>query len=217
MTPALQVQCFTCHRGVTQPRTLQDVLSQAYQAGGIDSTLAAYHGLRREYHGRAVYDFGEVALVDVAGQVAAAGSLAHAERLLDLNVQMNPGSDFARTQFVATALTAAFVERGIEAGHTRHADLKARFALPRLAEPLLNVIGYGLLRRSRHAEAIAVFELNVAEYPQSSNTHDSLGEALAASGDIERAIRSYERALELDPQNAATSGKLRELRRRRGA
>jgi len=217
VTPALQVQCFTCHRGVTQPRTLQDVLNQAYRAGGIDSTLAAYHALRRQYHGRAVYDFGEVALIDVANPIAAAGDLTGAEQLLELNVRMNPESGFARLRFMTIALLRSFIERGAESGRARYADLKTEFGGQSLPEPLLNAVGYDLLRRSQTAAAIAAFELNVAEYPQSSNTHDSLGEALATSGAIERAIRSYERALQLDPQNVATAEKLRELRRRRGA
>jgi predicted negative regulator of RcsB-dependent stress response len=35
------------------------------------------------------------------------------------------------------------------------------------------------------------------EFPDSSNAHDSLGEALALQGDTSGAVRSYRRALEL--------------------
>jgi tetratricopeptide (TPR) repeat protein len=214
-SPAIQVQCFTCHRGATQPRTLQEVLTHAYQAGGIDSTVAAYDALRRRYYGRAVYDFGEVALIDVANPIAAAGNLAGAERLLELNVRMNAESEFARTRFMTIALLRSFVDGSPESGRKRYAELKSGAGGRGLPEPILNAVGYDLLRRSRHAEAIAAFELNVAEYPQSANTHDSLGDALAASGDTARAIASYERALELNPRSTATAGKLQELRRRR--
>lgn len=69
-------------------------------------------------------------------------------------------------------------------------------------EAQLNVLGYQLLQRGMVAEAIAVFELNVEVFPESSNPYDSLGEAYLAAGDRARAIASYRRSLELDPGNA---------------
>jgi tetratricopeptide (TPR) repeat protein len=48
-------------------------------------------------------------------------------------------------------------------------------------------------------EAIEVFKLNIEVYPESANPYDSLGEAYVASGDKELAIKSYERALVVDP------------------
>jgi cytochrome c-type biogenesis protein CcmH/NrfG len=62
------------------------------------------------------------------------------------------------------------------------------------------------------AEAVAVLRINTTAYPRSSNAHDSLGEALAAIGDVPEAIRSYERAVELDPANANAIARLRALR-----
>jgi len=58
-------------------------------------------------------------------------------------------------------------------------------------------VGYSLLRRGQNDEAIAVFRIGTDRYPDAVNTHDSLGEALAATGKTEEAIASYSRALQL--------------------
>jgi tetratricopeptide (TPR) repeat protein len=68
-------------------------------------------------------------------------------------------------------------------------------------EEMINSLGYQLLDRSDPAAAAAVLSLNVDRYPESANAHDSLGEALAASGDRAAAIDHYRESLRLDPSN----------------
>ncbi|MGH7467302.1 MAG: c-type cytochrome [Longimicrobiales bacterium] len=212
--PPVRVECFTCHRGIRRPRALQEMLTLAYQAAGADSAVSAYHGLRSRYYGRAIYDFTEVALADLADIAMRAGRAADAERFHELNVQHNPASQFARLNLVRVALTRAFAELGADSGAVRYAALKARFGGTAFPEPLLNDVGYAVLRRNVSV-AVRVFRLNVSEYPQASNVYDSLGEALAANGEIAEAIRNYERSLQLDPGNTNAREKLTELRRRR--
>ena len=43
-------------------------------------------------------------------------------------------------------------------------------------------------------EAIAIFQRNVKEHPQSWNTYDSLAEALALKGDKSAAVENYTQA-----------------------
>lgn len=93
--PPVRVTCATCHRGLRVPRPLQDQLVLAWQAGGIDTALAAYGALRERYYGRAAYDFGEVALVDAANAVERAGATADGVSLLRRNTEEHPGSAFA--------------------------------------------------------------------------------------------------------------------------
>ena len=69
-----------------------------------------------------------------------------------------------------------------------------------VAESELNTFGYQLLRRRQVNEAIEVLKLNVEAYPQSANVYDSLGEAYMFSGNKEKAIESYQRALAIDPK-----------------
>ena len=68
-------------------------------------------------------------------------------------------------------------------------------------EEEFNAYGYVFLGRQEVADAIRLFEINVELFPQSGNGHDSLGEALAASGDVESALASYRRSLELNPES----------------
>ena len=65
----------------------------------------------------------------------------------------------------------------------------------------LNGLGYEYLQAGDAEMAVAIFTLNVEAYPDESNQHDSLGEALMVAGDIDGAIASYERSLELDADN----------------
>jgi hypothetical protein len=81
----------------------------------------------------------------------------------------------------------------------------------------LNELGYELLRRGRHGHAIVVMRLNAADHPRSSNAFDSLGEAYMEAGMREEAIRSYERAVALDPANENAIQVLEKLRSSRRA
>jgi len=81
-----------------------------------------------------------------------------------------------------------------------------------LKEEQVNRVGYWLLTRKKLPEAIAVFEMNVADFPDSWNVHDSLGEACAAAGQRERAIASYEKSLRLNPANTNGAEQLRKLK-----
>ncbi len=69
-------------------------------------------------------------------------------------------------------------------------------------EPHLNRVGYEHLRAGRTADAIAVFRLNVALFPRSSNAYDSLGEGYMEHGDTTLAIANYRRSLLINPDNA---------------
>jgi CubicO group peptidase (beta-lactamase class C family) len=64
----------------------------------------------------------------------------------------------------------------------------------RAEEATANQVGYNLLA-DRPAEAILVFRLVATVFPESSNAHDSLGEAYMRTGDKQNAIAEYEKAL----------------------
>src|SRR5262245_5510500 len=79
-------------------------------------------------------------------------------------------------------------------------------------ENQMNRIGYDLLSAKRVKDAIEVFKQNVADYPQSANSYDSLGEAYMVNGDRELAIKNYERSVELAPDNTNGVEMLKKLR-----
>ena len=67
------------------------------------------------------------------------------------------------------------------------------------SEAAMNRFGYTLLGSKRIADAIEVFKLNAEAYPRSANVHDSLGDGYEAAGQKDEAIKSFERALAIDP------------------
>ena len=74
-------------------------------------------------------------------------------------------------------------------------------AAPAIAENRLNRLGYQYLSQNQPEDALAVFRLYVALYPDSANAHDSLGEALMTAGHLDAAIASYRKSIELNPAN----------------
>jgi hypothetical protein len=70
-------------------------------------------------------------------------------------------------------------------------------AMKMAGEADVNVLAYQLLADKKNTEALDLFRKNVKDHPDSWNAHDSLGEALATTGDKKGAVASYERALAL--------------------
>jgi tetratricopeptide (TPR) repeat protein len=81
-------------------------------------------------------------------------------------------------------------------------ELRAR-SMKLATEVDINLYGYQLLQQDKTDEAIAIFRKNVKDHPDSWNTYDSLGEALAKKGDKKGAIQNYSKALGMvtDPAN----------------
>ena len=83
---------------------------------------------------------------------------------------------------------------------------------PALNEAQINRLGYWLLNKRKVDEAIELFKMNTEDYPASANAYDSLGEAYKIKGDKEQAIRSYQKSVELNPDNKNGVEALKRLR-----
>lgn len=90
--PHVEVTCRTCHRGVERPVPLSTLVIQATLAGGADSGLGLYRGLREKYYGRDAYDFGESSLNVAAFRVAREQKYDAALTILDFNATLFPNS-----------------------------------------------------------------------------------------------------------------------------
>jgi tetratricopeptide (TPR) repeat protein len=112
---------------------------------------------------------------------------------------------------VSEALLPIIAERGIEAALQSYRTLKQSTDYY-VSESQFNALGSQLLGMKKVREAIEIFKLNVESYPQSANVYDSLGEAYMMNGDKELAIRSYQKAVELNPQNTNAVEMLKKLR-----
>lgn len=78
----------------------------------------------------------------------------------------------------------------------------------------LVMMGYGHLQKDETDQAIEIFKKAVNCFPDSFNTHDSLGEAYAKKGLIRKAIESYRKSIELNPDNANGIEMLEQLKKR---
>jgi tetratricopeptide (TPR) repeat protein len=112
---------------------------------------------------------------------------------------------------VAEALLPIITEKGIESALQSYRALKQSNDYY-VSESQLNALGYRLLGMKKVREAIEIYKLNVEAYPQTANVYDSLGEAYMTNGDKELAIRNYQRAVELNPQNTNAIEMLKKLR-----
>jgi hypothetical protein len=90
--PPVQVQCVTCHRGLSKPATLGGILASTIERAGVDSAVAQYRALRQSDALSGRYDFSEQTVTELAQQRAVAGKTDEALALLQLNQEFYPSS-----------------------------------------------------------------------------------------------------------------------------
>jgi len=91
-TQGLAVSCRTCHRGLSKPVPLSQIVADAAIASGADSALRAYRALKQRYAGSDAYDFREVSLNTAAFRVGRANKTEDALAILDFNETLFPNS-----------------------------------------------------------------------------------------------------------------------------
>lgn len=93
--------------------------------------------------------------------------------------------------------------QGLPAAEKHFAELSQRLGWPMpVPESVINALGYDALGKRNFVEAIALFERNVAAFPNSANAHDSLADAYDEAGRLGDAAASARRGATL----AATYG-----------
>jgi D-alanyl-D-alanine-carboxypeptidase/D-alanyl-D-alanine-endopeptidase len=104
---------------------------------------------------------------------------------------------------------------GIEAALEKFREIKSDPANKLyFEESEFNDMGYRLMGSKRTKEALEVFKLNVGLYPESWNAYDSLAEAYMRIGDNEKAIKNYNKSLELNPENTNAKEMLEKLEKK---
>ncbi len=87
----LQVRCATCHRGVTKPQTLDQILLAVVAKGGAPAAVARYRELRTQYYGTGSYDFSGRSMNTVAETLARGqNNFDAAIELMQLHIEFNP-------------------------------------------------------------------------------------------------------------------------------
>ena len=90
--PPVIIQCVTCHRGLSKPTTIQNVLMKTIEESGVDSAIKQYRGLRERTALNGYYDFTEWRINELARGLVAAGKTADAIAILEMNGEFNPRS-----------------------------------------------------------------------------------------------------------------------------
>jgi hypothetical protein len=64
-------------------------------------------------------------------------------------------------------------------------------------ESQVNSLGYRMMNQKQFDKAEALFKLNIANYPETANCYDGLGDLYLAKGDKINAIASFKKTLSL--------------------
>ena len=133
----MRVRCVTCHRGLTEPESLDRILLETIKSRDVAAAEKRYRELRGEYHGTGAYDFGAGTLNDVAEKLAQEqNDIDGAIELLKLNVSFH--SESAHSHLMLGQLysmkgdkqaAAASIERSLE---LEPDNLRAKRMLERL-------------------------------------------------------------------------------------
>jgi CubicO group peptidase (beta-lactamase class C family) len=107
------------------------------------------------------------------------------------------------------------VEKGVDAAFCRLTELRADTVHYYVNEDEINELGLQLLYATKSEGynnlALEVLKLNTLIFPNSFNTYDSYGEALAKLGKTNEAIFMYEKSLTLNPENEGGKRALKDL------
>lgn len=91
-SPHVVVECRTCHRGLSRPRMIDELLRQKIADEDVTAAIAWYENLREEEYGGWSYDFGEWVINDLASTYGDAGEPATGAALLRMNGENFPES-----------------------------------------------------------------------------------------------------------------------------
>jgi CubicO group peptidase (beta-lactamase class C family) len=99
---------------------------------------------------------------------------------------------FIRTQY----------QSGVDSAITYYRNILERGSEEDLIrERTMNSIGYYYMQKKEFQTAIRIFKLNVNAYPEAWNVYDSLGEAYMENGNIDLAIKNYQKSVAINPDN----------------
>jgi hypothetical protein len=83
---------------------------------------------------------------------------------------------------------------------------------PEVSEGNINRMGYSLLAAQEYETGLAIFRLNVEFYPTSANAYDSLAEAYMTTGDNDKAVEFYRKALAILDEHPEDNQRYQRLR-----
>ncbi|MEM0964273.1 MAG: serine hydrolase, partial [Bacteroidota bacterium] len=113
---------------------------------------------------------------------------------------------------VAEAMADLIATDGLDAAVAEYRAIRDRSdPAYDLGEAQLQSLGHAYSQGGYPDIAVQILRLNAESYPESADVHGALGDAYAEAGDQASAIRSYQRALDLDAENARIREALSQL------
>ena len=121
----------------------------------------------------------------------------------------------ARPIMIEEVLTQAMAEHGVDSAKTQYRALREEYYgsyTYDFSEFTLSMLAQSLIAQRQVEQAIGVLELNEEFYPESSGIQYMMGEAFAANGNQEEAIKRFERAIEMNPNFRRAKQRLEQLK-----
>ncbi|MEM6516086.1 MAG: serine hydrolase, partial [Bacteroidota bacterium] len=113
---------------------------------------------------------------------------------------------------IRSVLAKTIYDKGIDAAIEEYKVIKSNkpedYAF---SEGQINRLGYELLGEDMADEALAIFELNTQEYPESGNVYDSYADALLVKGDSTKALQNFSKAFKIDSTLSFSKEKMESL------
>ncbi|RFS13523.1 serine hydrolase [Emticicia sp. C21] len=131
-----------------------------------------------------------------------------------LNILNDKKVDFSKVSLVKQ-YASTIQQSGIDAAFIQLKQLQSETGSYYLDEDDMNELGLQLLYaaafQNHDLMALEILKLNTIFFPDSFNTYDSYGEALAHLGKKQEAITMYQKSIELNPKNEGGKQALEEL------
>ena len=209
---------------ITQ-KSLDKIFYKSFSRGGsvyygygwtIDTKIEGRDTLKVITHGGGINGFNTINyMIPAKGQyVIMFSNVGHVPlaEMTDKIIDILDGKEVKDPAIPLTQILYKSIEKsGIASALVKFKELKTNKEKYRFNETEINQLGYEFLNQNRIDEAIAVFKLNVEEFPTSSNVFDSYGEALLKKGNKEEAIVNYKKSVEMDPRNTGAVKILKDL------
>lgn len=115
---------------------------------------------------------------------------------------------------LADIVAGTTAQRGAQAAIQEYRDLRRQYYGSQaydFREDTLIAAAQRATQDNRPDDAIAYLTLNLEYYPMSARSHQGLSQAYSRKNDRENAIKSLQRAMELDPANAQYKQQLNQL------
>ena len=210
--PEVDVGCYTCHAGRTNPMPLSDVLVAEFESSGTDEGLEAlYRRLRARYYASDAYDFRPSALTSIADRLYDMDAQEAAARLHSLNIEYSDDAA-AHGGLIQLRMVQALESDGIEAMVARYHALKADHPVEAFGSLLIGEVAWRLFRGGREEAGFRLFELDYAEHPDGFVAVENLAWGSELTGDHERALRLAEHWAADHPDHESGRRLLNDLR-----